>query len=173
MSHPVPHRPPKGQRTIQAKDFFRSRASHNVIVPSSDSDGGEMDDTDFQPQSPRYGNIDEIRMAIKASEEEEMEGDLAEQHASTVETQPHAHDSTEGDRTKSPVNLNSEELRVMKSQRETMRLKINLMKESSVDDIQCESEDAEDLGEQSKPKRPSTPLSIRRNVFTLSSVSIN
>ena len=130
-----------------------------------------MDDADFPPHSPRYGNIDEIRMAIKASEEEEVA--LAEQRASGVETHPHAHDSTEGNPVMSPVNLSSEEVRVIKSQREAMQLNINVMKESSVDDMPFEGDDAEGLGEQSKPKRPSTPLSIRRNVFTLSSVSIN
>ena len=79
--------------------------------------------------------------------------------------------------------LGVEASRVIKSQREATRLKINLMKESSIDEeLPPESDDGsssitsvtdEDLeGQRSTPKRPSTPLSIQRGQFTLSSVSI-
>ena len=125
-----------------------------------------MEDGDFPPHSPRYGNIDEIRMAIGASEEESVRHE---------ETNPQTLESAASNRTRSPpVQLSMDEIRVLKSQREAMHLKINLMKESSVDeDIAFESDDAEDLDEKTKPERPSTPLNIQRNVFTLSSVSIN
>lgn len=166
LSHPVPRRPPKNERRTQAKEFFRTHASQRVYVPLSDSDGGEMEDRDFPPHSPRYGNIDEIRMAIGASEEESVRHE---------ETNPQTLESAASNRTRSPpVQLSMDEIRVIKSQREAMHLKINLMKESSVDeDIAFESDDAKDLDEKTKPKRPSTPLNIQRNVLTLSSVSIN
>ena len=72
---------------------------------------------------------------------------------------------------------------VIKSQREAARLKINLMRESSIDEelppkngdgsSSITSVTDEDLeGQRSTPKRPSTPLSIQRGQFTLSSVSI-
>lgn len=130
-----------------------------------------MEDSDFPPHSPRYGNIDELRMAMRASEHE---GASSEDHAAQGEAD--AREGTDSNCVNmSPVKMSVDEIHVIKSQREAMRLKINLMKESSVDeDSPYESNDAEDLEEQSKPKRPSTPLSIQRNaVFTLSSVSIN
>lgn len=79
--------------------------------------------------------------------------------------------------------LSVEASRIIKSQKEATRLKINLMKDSSFDEeFPTESDDGsssimsvtdEDLeGQRSTPKRPSTPLSIQRGQFTLSSVSI-
>lgn len=81
----------------------------------------------------------------------------------------------------SPGPVSSGEICVMRTQREAMRLKINLMKETSVDDDDApfESDDSgitsvigENFEGQIAPKRPSTPLNIQRNSLTLSSVSI-
>ena len=173
LSHPVPRRPPKGERKNQAKDFFRSHANQRVYVQSSDS---EMEDSDFPPHSPKYGNIDEIRMAAaRACEEQEA---LAKEREPVGKSGPQAPDSTDSNYVQSPVNSSEDKMGVIKSQKEALRLKINMMKEPSVDDddgddLPFERDNAEDLPEKSKPKRPSTPLSIRRNVWTLSSVSIN
>lgn len=70
---------------------------------------------------------------------------------------------------------------MIRSPREAMRLKINLMREASVDDddVPFESDDSritsvigENFEGQITPKRSSTPLNIERNSLTLSSVSI-
>lgn len=135
-----------------------------------------MEDSDFPPHSPKYGNIDEIRMAAaRASEQEEA---LAKEHESVGKSWPQASESTDSNYGKSPVNSSGDEMRVIKSQSEALRFKINMTKEPSVDvddgdDVPFERDDGEDLPEKNKQKRPSTPLSIRRNVWTLSSVSIN
>lgn len=135
-----------------------------------------MEDSDFPPYSPKYGNIDEIRMAAaRASEQEEA---LAKEHESVGKSGPQAPESTDSNYGKSPVNSSGDEMRVIKSQSEALRFKINMTKEPSVDvddgdDVPFERDDGEDLPEKNKQKRPSTPLSIRRNVWTLSSVSIN
>lgn len=162
LSHPIPRRPPKGERRTQAKEYFRSHTSQRVRSPSSDSDGGEMEDRDFPPHSPRYGNIEEIRMNAQRNE---LEGATCRNHSSVEEIHPSTHESDQ-------KSLNDGH--VVKSQRDALRLKINLKKEPSVDeDIPPGSKDAEGVTEQRKPKRPATPLSIKRNVFTTASVSIN
>lgn len=153
LSHPVPRRPPKGERRTQAKEFFRSHVSQRVGSPSSDSE---------------YGNIDEIRLGMSTSE-----------HEGTNSSRQEDIESNYINKTSSgPLSL--EASHVIKSQREAMRLKINLMKESSVDeDFPFESDDggitsvkSEDIEDQSTRKRPSTPLSIQRSPLTISSVSI-
>lgn len=176
LSHPVPRRPPKAERRTQAKEFFRSHAGQRICVPSDDSESAEMEDNDYPSHSPRYGNIDEIRM--KASELDETSSEQSSSHV-TNSSRNEAIESNHINKTSTgPLSLGAS--RVIKSQREAMRLKINLMKESSVDeDVPFESNDSgitsvigEDLEGQSTPKRPSTPLSIQRNALTLSSVSI-
>mgnify|MGYP000073150658 FL=1 len=60
------------------------------------------------------------------------------------------------------------------SKKEAKRLKINLMKESSFDEeIPFESNSTDDQEDESKPKRPSTPRHIQKNMWPLSSVIIN
>ena len=121
-----------------------------------------MEDRDFPPHSPRYGNIEEIRMNAQRSE---LEGATCPTHESDESSCVSA----------SPVERKSlDDGRVVKSHRDALRLKINLKKEPSVDeDVPPGSKDAEGVTEQKKPKRPATPLSIKRNVFTTASVSIN
>lgn len=170
LSHPIPRRPPKGERRTQAKEYFRSHTSQRVRSPSSDSDGGEMEDRDFPPHSPRYGNIEAIRMNAQ------LEGATCRNHSSQEEIHPSTHESDESSCVSaSPVERKSlDDGRVVKSQRDALRLKINLKKEPSVDeDVPPGSKDPEGVTEQRKPKRPATPLSIKRNVFTTASVSIN
>ena len=173
LSHPIPRRPPKGERRTQAKEYFRTHTSQRVRSPSSDSDGGEMEDRDFPPHSPRYGNIEDIR---RNAQRNELEGATCRNHSSPEETHPSTHESDES----SCVSASSVERkslddgRVVKPQRDALRLKINLKKEPSVDeDVPPGSKDAEGVTEQRKPKRPATPLSIKRSVFTTASVSIN
>ena len=116
----------------------------------------------MEDNDSRYGNIGKERPphVINSSRHEAIESNYINKTSS------------------GPLSL--EASRVVKSQREAMRLKINLMKESSVDeDLPFESDDggitsviSEDIEDQSTPKRPSTPLSIQRSPLTLSSVSI-
>lgn len=163
LSHPVPRRPPKGERRTQAKEFFRSHASQRVPSPSSDSE---------------YGNIDEIRLGMSASEHEATSCKERSPDVTNSSRQENIESNYINKTSSGPLSL--EASRVIKSQREAMRLKINLMKESSVDDdFPLESDDggitsvkSEDIEEQSTPKRPSTPLSIQRSPLTISSVSI-
>ncbi|KAL9984891.1 hypothetical protein ACROYT_G007236 [Oculina patagonica] len=163
LSHPVPRRPPKGERRTQAKEFFRSHASQRVPSPSSDSE---------------YGNIDEIRLGMSASEHEATSCKERSPDVTNSSRQEDIESNYINKTSSGPLSL--EASRVIKSQREAMRLKINLMKESSVDeDFPLESDDggitsvkSEDIEEQSTPKRPSTPLSIQRSPLTISSVSI-
>lgn len=173
LSHPVPRRPPKGERRSQAKEFFRSHASQRVSSPYSDSESAEMDDNYI-----RYGNIDQLTLGLSG----EHEGISPEKQSPHV-TNSSKHEAFESNyiNKTSAGPLSMEASRVIKSQREATRLKINLMKESSVDeDLPPESGDGsitsvtdEDVeGQQSTPKRPSTPLSIQRGLLTLSSVSI-
>lgn len=132
-----------------------------------------MEDRDFPPHSPRYGNIEEIRMNAQRSE---LEGATCRNHSSLEEIHPSTHESDESSCVSaSPVERQSlDDGRVVKSHRDALRLKINLKKEPSVDeDVPPGSKDAEGVTEQKKPKRPATPLSIKRNVFTTASVSIN
>lgn len=169
LSHPVPRRPPKGERQSQAKEFFRSHASKRVSSPYSDA---EIDENYIQ-----YGNIDNLTRGLSS----DHEGTSSEKQSS------HVADSSnlEGNYISKTCAdaLSVEASLVIKSQREATRLKINLMKESSFDEeLPTESDDAsssimsvtdEDLEcQRSAPKRPSTPLSIQRGQFTLSSVSI-
>ena len=175
LSHPVPRRPPKAERRSQAKEFFRSHPSQRVSSPYSDPESAEMDENYI-----RYGNIDKLTLGLSG----EHEGTSSEKQLPHV-TNSSNHEDFESNYTNktSAGPLSKEANRVLKSQREAMRLKINLMKEYSVDeDLPPESHDGgssiatvtdEDLeGQQSTPKRPSTPLSIQRGPLTLSSVSI-
>ena len=171
LSHPVPRRPPKEERRTQAKEYFRTHASQRVCSPSSDSDSGEMEDSDFPPHSPSYGNIEEIRMNAQRNE---LEGATCRNRSSLEEIHSSTHESDESSCVSaSPVEKKSLDS-LVKSQRGALRLKMNLQKESSVDeDVPPGSSNAEAVTEQKKPKRPGTPLSIKKNVFTPASVSIN
>ena len=125
----------------------------------------------------RYGNIDELTRGLSG----EHEGTSSEKQSPHVAISS----SLEGNYINKTCAglLSMEASHAIKSQREATRLKINLMKESSIDEeLPPESDDDssnitsvtdEDLeGQQSTPKRPSTPLSIQRGPLTLSSVSI-
>lgn len=121
----------------------------------------------------RYGNIDKLTLGLNDEHEE----------TSSEKQSPHVADCSNLEA--NYINKTSQSalsMEAIKSQRDAARLKINLMKEPSVDEeLPPESHDGssimsatdEDLkDQQSTPKRPSTPLSIQRGHFTLSSVSI-
>lgn len=132
---------------MQAREFFRSHTNQQVCITSADSGTVEMAD-DYLPLNPssRYGNIDELGLRMNASDQDE---DWSEE--SSIR---HPAQSNYVNRTP-PGPLSLDESRVIRSQREAMRLKINFMKETSVDDdvpFECQ-----DLEGQNTPKRPSTP----------------
>ena len=170
LSHPVPRRPPKpeGERRTQAKEFFRSHVSQRVGSPSSDSESADLEEN-----ASRYGNIDQFRLGTS-----KHDGSSCKERNVTNSS---THEDTESNYINKtppgPLSLGGR--RVIKSQREARRLKINLMKESSVDeDLPFEYDDgeitsitSEGVEDQSTPKRPSTPLSIQRSPLTLSHIS--
>ena len=132
----------------------------------------------MEENDSRYNNIDEIRLGMSSSEHKGTSYEGRSLHV----TNSSRHETIESNyiNKNSSAPLSLETSRVIKSQREAMRLKINLMKEPSVDeDLPFESDDggitgatSENMEHQSTTKRPSTPLSIQRTPLTLSSVSI-
>jgi len=122
----------------------------------------------------RYGNIEKLTLGLSGGEHD---GTSSEKQSPQV-TDLSNHEGNYINKT----SASALSIEASKSQKDATRLKINLMKETSVDEeLPPESHDGssimsatdEDLeGQQSTPKRPSTPLSIKRGQFTLSSVSI-
>lgn len=159
MSHPVPRRPPKEQRSIQAKVYFRNHANQHVI--SSDSEGGEMEDDDEPAGSHRYGNIDVLKEASQGGEEATSSN---EEHAPSGDAALLASDCVDSNYIKSRV----------KSHKKAPRQKTDLMQDASVDkDIPFGGNSTDDEECINPARRPHTPLNIKTNAWTLSSVGIN
>lgn len=158
LTHPVPLRPPKVERCTQAKDYFRNNPKQHVDAISSDSEGGDMDDDHLPALSIPNGHTDIFKEVAQAGEEP------AEERTAREEVTLRESDSGQ---------IQDVALAVT-SKKEAKRLKINLMKESSFDEeIPFESNSTDDQEDESKPKRPSTPLHIQKNMWPLSSVIIN
>ena len=117
-----------------------------------------MDDDHVPARSIPNGRTDARKEAAQAGEE------LAEEHITSEEVTLKESGSAQTQDIVLPVL----------SQKEAKRLKINLMQESSFDEeIPCESNSTDDQEEESKARRPSTPLNVQQNMRALSSVIIN
>ena len=117
-----------------------------------------MDDDHLPARSISNGHTDILKEAAQAGEEP------AEERKASEEVTLKESDSAQIQDITLPV----------RSQKEAKRLKINFMKESSFDkEIPFESNSTDDQEVESKPKRPSTPLHIQKNMWPLSSVIIN
>lgn len=144
--------------------------SQRVCSPSSDSESADLEEN-----ASRYGNIDQFRLGTSASQHDGSS--CKERNVTNSSTHEDPESNYINKTPPGPLSLGGR--RVIKSQREAMRLKINLMKESSVDeDLPFEYDDgeitsvtSEGVEDQSTPKRPSTPLSIQRSPLTLSHIS--
>ena len=120
-----------------------------------------MEDDDEPAGSHRYGNIDVLKEASQGGEEATSSN---EEHAPSGDAALLASDCVDSNYIKSRV----------KSHKKAPRQKTDLMQDASVDkDIPFGGNSTDDEECINPARRPHTPLNIKTNAWTLSSVGIN